>query len=511
MATAPSTPATSTPSWRIAAFYVLMLLTAVGGFWLIRGYGETLKAPPRAKVVAEAVPGTTAAAATKAPAKGAHAPPVLFHVLLAMAAVIVAGRLLGTAFRWIGQPPVIAEVLGGILLGPSLLGAISPETSAFILPASAAPHLGVVAQLAIILYMFLVGLEFDSAMLQKKGHAAVAVSHASIAAPFLLGALLAAALYPRLSNDGVTFTVFAMFMGVAMAVTAFPVLARILTDQGIARTPLGAMALTCAAADDVTAWCLLAVVVGVARAQVEASLWMVGWAALYLAVVFFVVRPLLSRYLSPRKPVEGAAPDGAAAAAPELSQGMIAAAFVGLLVSALATEWIGVHAVFGAFLFGAVIPHDSLLARELPKRLGDLVTIFLLPAFFAFTGMRTQLGLVSGYEHWMWCFWIIVVATVGKFGGTFVAAVATGLDRREATALGILMNTRGLMELIVLNIGLDLGVISPTVFAMMVVMALATTLATSPLLRLLPAEAFEPLPAGAGNAAPSGPSAAASG
>jgi Kef-type K+ transport system membrane component KefB len=273
----------------------------------------------------------------------------------------------------------------------------------------------------------------------------------------------------------VPFTSFSLFMGVAMAITAFPVLARILTDRGMTQSRLGAMALACAATDDVTAWCLLALVVGVAHAHVGAALWVIGLALAYIGFVFLAVRPaalhLAKRY------------DG-----DEPPPGVVAIIFVGLLISALATELIGVHAVFGAFLLGAVIPHDSSIARSFTHKLGGLVTIVFLPAFFAFTGMRTQIGLVSGWEAWLLCGLIMVVATAGKFGGAFVAARLTGLPWRESAALGILMNTRGLMELIVLNIGLDLGVISPTLFAMMVLMALATTMMTTPVLHLLSAD-----------------------
>jgi Kef-type K+ transport system membrane component KefB len=265
--------------------------------------------------------------------------------------------------------------------------------------------------------------------------------------------------------------VFALFLGVAMSVTAFPVLARILTDRGMTKTKLGSIAITCAAADDVTAWCLLAFVVGVARTRLNDALLVVAWTIAYIALMFLVVRPCLAR-LVPRE-------------RQSLGQGTIAAAIIGLLLSALATERIGIHAIFGAFLFGAVIPHDSTLARQLPRKLDDFVAVLLLPAFFALTGMRTEIGLVSGLENWLLCGLIILVATAGKFAGTCLAGRLTGLDWRESSALGVLMNTRGLMELIVLNVGLDLGVISPTLFAMMVLMALVTTMATAPILERL--------------------------
>jgi Kef-type K+ transport system membrane component KefB len=447
------------PFW-ITLIYGLMVVAAIGAFLLIRSYGQTLTAP---------APEVTATAAkAQVPQNG----DMFFHVLLALLAVVLAGRLIGRLFVYLGQPPVIGEVVAGILLGPSLLGWVAPGVSAYLLPNSVAPFLGVIANLGVVLYMFLVGLELNPGVLCQRAHATIATSHTSIIVPFLLGAVLALSLYSRLSSNDVPFTSFALFLGVAMSITAFPVLARILTDQRLQRTELGVVALGCAAADDVTAWCLLAFVVGVAQAKVDGALVVTALTIAYIAFMLLVVRPIV-RWLAARYDEV------------RLSQGIIALVFVALLLSSLLTEVIGVHAIFGAFLFGVVIPHDSAIARALTRKLEDVVIVLLLPAFFAFTGMRTRIGLVSGLEQWLVCGLIILVATAGKFGGTLVAARLTGLGWRNAAALGVLMNTRGLMELIVLNIGLDLKVISPTLFAMMVLMALATTMATTPVLGLL--------------------------
>lgn len=443
------------PSWIIAG-YGLMVLVAVGVLILICNYGRTLVAPPVADAVSFA---------------GATAPKsdVFLYVLLALCAVIVTGLVLAKLFAYLGQPPVIGEVVAGIVLGPSLLG---PETSALILPPVVAPYLGIIAQLGVLLYMFIVGLDLHAGAIRHRVHAIVATSHTSILVPFLLGALLALVLYPRFSNSSVPFASFALFMGIAMSVTAFPVLARILDDRQMSRTELGVIALSCAATDDVTAWCLLALVVGVAQAQVGEGLVVMGWTLVYIALMVFVVRPILSRVV-PRWEAE------------KLPRGVVALVFVALLLSALTTEYIGIHAIFGAFLLGAVIPHQSAVARTFTTQLESVVTILLLPAFFAYTGMRTRIDLVSGLDQWLVCGAIVLVATAGKFGGTLVAARLTGLDWRTAAALGTLMNTRGLMELIVLNIGLELKVISPTLFSMLVLMALATTVMTAPALRLL--------------------------
>jgi Kef-type K+ transport system membrane component KefB len=452
----PRLPDRPTPSLRAALVYVLMLAAAVAVFFVIRAIGET---------------GAGQAVASPAPA-GTGKPEVLPHVLLALLVIVVAGRLLGRLCAVVGQPPVIGETLAGILLGPSLLGRLAPGAFAYALPAEVRPFLGVIAQLGVVLYMFLVGLELDTHALRGRGRAAVVISHAGIVVPFLLGAALALFLHPRLSGPEVPFTVFGLFLGVAMAITAFPVLARILAERRLTRTPLGTLALACAAGGDVTAWCLLALVVGVAQADVTAALYVVLGSAAYLTFMLLVGRPLLLR-LVPDEDGEN------------LPAGTVATVFAALLVSAWVTEMIGIHALFGAFLLGAVIPHDSVLARRLTQKMHDVVTVLFLPAFFAFTGLRTEIGLMSGAGDWLVCGAIILVATLGKFGGTLAAARATGTGWREGAALGILMNTRGLMELVVLNIGLDLKVISPTLFAMMVVMALVTTVLTTPVLALL--------------------------
>jgi len=320
--------------------------------------------------------------------------------------------------------------------------------------------------------MFLVGLELNAGLLRKRAHATIVTSHASIVVPFVCGALLALALYPRLSTSDVPFTSFALFMAVAMSITAFPVLARILTDNRMLRTELGIVAVSCAAIDDVTAWCLLALVVGIAKAHVGDGLVVLAGTIVYIAAMLWLVRPLVSRV-------------AARWTSDRLPRSAVTFGFVALLLSAIATEAIGIHAIFGAFLLGAMIPHDSAMARTFTRQLEHIVTIVLLPAFFAFTGMRTRIDLLNDLSHWLICGVIILVATLGKFGGTFVAARLTGLSWRNSAALGTLMNTRGLMELIVLNIGLDLKVISPTLFAMMVIMALVTTMTTAPVLRLI--------------------------
>lgn len=448
---------------REALIYGLLLGAAVLLYLLIHTYGERLPAPTRAAAQLGAVAGPP----------GGHDADVMVHILLALSVVIAFARAGGMLFRLLQQPAVVGEIVAGIMLGPSLLGHVWPRAFAYLLPPAVAPFLDVLAQLGIILYMFLVGLELDPELVARQGRAAVAISHASIVTPFLLGTLLALLLYPQVAAAGVPFTGFSLFIGVSMSVTAFPVLSRILTDLGIQKTSLGIMALTCAAVDDVTAWCLLALVIGVVEAHGTGSLITAAMAVAYIVFMVVLVRPTVVR-LTLRHENTG-----------RLTQGMMALVFVLLLLSALATDLIGIHAMFGAFALGAVIPSESRLAHDMTDRLEDVLVVLLLPIFFAFTGLRTRIGLVNGLHAWLLCGLTIAVASVGKFGGSFVAARLTGFRWRDASALGVLLNTRGLAELIVLNIGLQLGVINPRVFAMLVVMSLVTTLATTPILRVI--------------------------
>jgi len=436
--------------------YSSMLAGVVLLYLIIRAWGNTIVAGPP---LAARTPSFTQA----------HANDFL-HLLLALALVIATARSLGALCHWLQQPPVIGEMIAGILLGPSLLGQLAPDAYSYLLPQSIAPLLNAIAQFGVILYMFIVGLELNPSILRGKRHAAVAISHASIVFPFLLGTALALVLYPRFSTSTVPFTSFSLFVGVSMSVTAFPVLARILTDRGISRTRLGSLALSCAAVDDISAWCLLALVVGITQARAGHAVSTFALAALYVLVMATIMRSLASWVA--RKFERGG----------RLTQGALAAVLLVVLLSSFTTEWIGIHAIFGAFALGSIIPHDSAFARDLRTKLEDFTVVFLLPAFFAFTGLRTRIGLLEGAEAWLFCALIVGVASLGKFGGSAIAARLTGLSWRDSSALGILMNTRGLMELIVLNIGLDFGVISPVLFAMLVLMALATTMATTPIL-----------------------------
>jgi Kef-type K+ transport system membrane component KefB len=445
----------------LPVFYVLMTVGAVAAFLAIQAVGASLI--------------TTAGSngGSPVPLETSPSTNLLMHVLLALAVVILVTRAMGAVFRFFHQPPVVGEIIGGIFLGPSILGRVLPDVQAYLLPPDIAPTLGIIAQLGVILFMFLIGLELNLRILRSNGQAMLAISHVSIAFPFLLGAVLALGIYERYATSAVSFTSFALFLGVAMAVTAFPVLARILTDRGLHTTRLGSMAIGVAAVDDVTAWCLLALVVSIVHAQTGSAFLTMGLTILFIAGILVLLRPLLKRVIPLLESRD------------RVSEGSIALIFIAVLVSALTTEYIGIHAIFGAFLLGSVIPHDSRVAIGVTHRLEDIVKVMLLPVFFAYTGMRTEFGLLTTVEDWLFCGLIILVATIGKFGGTFVTAKLAGVTTQDAASLGILMNTRGLVELVVLNIGLDLGVISPRLFAMLVIMALITTFATTPVLDVL--------------------------
>ena len=392
-------------------------------------------------------------------------------LLLQIGVILVAARLTGRLFRLIHQPQVIGEMVAGILLGPSLFGWLAPKLSALVFPPESLGYLNALSQIGLIVFMFLVGLELSPKELRGRGHLAFLTSHASIFAPFILGMLLALYLYPRLSDDSISFTHFSLFLGVAMSITAFPVLARILSERWLLNTRLGSIAITTAAVDDVTGWSILAVLVVLVRStEAGASLWLTFISVgLYVLAMVFLVRQQLKRiealYISKGM----------------ITQNILALVLLLVLVSAWISEWLGIHAFFGAFLVGAIMPKQEKFVQTLYEKLNDIAVVLLLPLFFALTGLRASIALLAGLEMWFYFALILIVAVGGKLGGTALAARYGGMSWREAASLGILMNTRGLVELVLLNIGLDIGVISPALFTMMVLMALVTTFMTAPL------------------------------
>jgi Kef-type K+ transport system membrane component KefB len=384
--------------------------------------------------------------------------------------IVAAARLLGRIARRFGQPAVVAEIIAGIVLGPSVLGWLAPSVSSALFPAESLDLVRAASQLGLVMFVFLVGLELDVKLLRGRVRASLAIALATIAVPFGLGAALACGL-GTVAGPGSSLEL-ALFLGVAMSVTAFPVLARMLAEHHLLRTRIGTLAITCAAINDLVAWCLLAFAVSLARAGALAdALATTALACAFVVLVLFGVRPLVARLVARVRVPLAVTPDA------------VALVVVGMLGSAWLTERIGIHFVFGAFVFGAVVPRRDGFARAIAEKLEDIAVVVLLPLFFAISGLRTRIDLVASTDHVLACAAIIAVACVSKIGGTSLAARATGLRWRDAGALGVLMNTRGLMELIVINMGFELGVFSQAMFAMLVVMVLVTTIATSPVLR----------------------------
>lgn len=401
-----------------------------------------------------------------------HDNPILI-LLVQIALILGLSRAVGMIFARFHQPVVIGEMIAGIMLGPSLFGWLAPETQQLIFPPDSVTYLNVLSQIGVIFFLFLIGLELDPKLIRNRGRAAFIISQVSIVAPLLLGIMLTIYLYPRVfaTASNTRFTSAALFMGTAMSITAFPVLARILTERNLHKTQIGAITITCAAVNDATAWCLLAFVVAIAQAEgLRPAMITAGLAAGYVAFMFFIVRPFAQR-LQIVYDRQG-----------RLNPNIIAIIFIMIMASAFTTELIGIHALFGAFLLGAVMPKGTRFVRDLSQKLEDYTVIFLLPIFFVYAGLKTRIGLLNSAELWFYTALIIFVACAGKFGGSMLAARFCGLQWRESAAIGILMNTRGLLELVILTIGRDLGVISDAVFAMMVLMALVTTFLTTPIL-----------------------------
>ena len=388
--------------------------------------------------------------------------------------IIIVARILGWICSKIGQPTVIGEIIAGIVLGPSLVGMYFPEFSNALFPVQSLGNLQFLSQIGLILFMFMVGMELDLKALKNRAHEAVVISHASIIVPFALGMGLAYFIYETFALAGTQFLSFGLFIGIAMSITAFPVLARIVQERGIHKTHLGAIVITCAATDDITAWSLLAAVIAIVKAgSFVSSLYTIAIAVGYVFLMIKVVRPFLKRVgdLYPSRE--------------NMSKQVVAIFFLTLIFSAYATELIGIHALFGAFMAGTIMPDSKKFRNMFIEKVEDVALVLLLPLFFVFTGLRTEIGLLNEPYLWKVTGLIILVAVAGKFLGSALAAKFVGQNWRDSLTIGALMNTRGLVELVVLNIGYDLGILSPQVFSMMVIMALVTTVMTGPALDLI--------------------------
>jgi Kef-type K+ transport system membrane component KefB len=395
-------------------------------------------------------------------------------LLMQVIVILVVARLVSAVFLRIGQPSVIGEMIAGIILGPSLLGMIIPKVMSSLFIPSSMGALRSLSQIGVILFMFIVGTEINARQLQEKARAAVVISHASIIVPFFLGVTVSLFIYRPYAPSNIPFTSFALFLGVAMSVTAFPVLARIIEERGISNSYLGSTAIACAAVDDVTAWCVLASVIAVVKTDgIGSSALTIILALTFTAFMIFILKPQLNRWLSKHEE------------SPKNGNGLVIGALIIAFLSAHVTEVIGIHALFGAFLAGAVMPNTSAVRSFLKERLATFSSAALLPLFFAFTGLRTQISLLDDWQSWIACAGIITVAIAGKLGGSMLAARWSRMNWSDSISIGVLMNTRGLMELVVLNIGYDLGILTERIFAMMVLMAIVTTCMTGPLLSLI--------------------------
>lgn len=399
----------------------------------------------------------------------------LHHPLALLLAQIVTIILVARLFGWIcmkiKQPTVIGEMIAGIVLGPSLLGMYFPDFSGFLFPKESLGNLQFLSQIGLILFMYIVGMELDLSVLRKKAHDAVVISHASIIIPFALGIGLSYFVYREFAPAGIQFTSFALFIAISMSITAFPVLARIVQERNLQKTKLGTIVITCAAADDITAWCILAAVIAIVKAgSFASSIYVILMAIAYVFLMIKIVRPFLKRI------------GDLQAGKNTINKPMVAIFFLTLILSAYVTEVIGIHALFGAFMAGAIMPENAKFRTMFIDKVEDVALVLLLPLFFVFTGLRTQIGLLNDSHLWMTAGFIILTAVAGKFAGSALTAKFLGINWKESLTIGALMNTRGLMELIVLNIGYDLGVLSPEIFAMLVIMALFTTFMTGPAL-----------------------------
>lgn len=400
----------------------------------------------------------------------AHPIPIF---LLQLILIIIAAQVCGYVFKKVGQPAVMGEIIAGIVLGPSVVGALFPGFSSFVFPASSLGNLQMLSTIGLVLFMFVIGMELDLNIIRKKARSAVLISNISIIFPYTLGILLSFWLRDDFCPPGVPFYAFSLFIGIAMSITAFPVLARIIKERDLTNTRMGSIAIISAATGDIAGWCILAVVIAIAKAgSLGTSLYTLAFAIVYVLVMLFIIRPMLKK-MSTNKTVNE-----------DVKRSTIAIIFIVLLLSSYCAEIIGIHALFGAFMAGVVMPLEWDFRKLIINKIEDLALVMLLPIFFIFTGLRTQIGLLNDVSLWGVCGIIILFAVLGKFGGSAIAARIAGENKHDSLAIGALMNTRGLMELIILNIGYDLGILNPQVFAMMVIMALVTTFMTSPLLNL---------------------------
>lgn len=401
-------------------------------------------------------------------------------LLLQIIVILLFARLIAWLFVKMGQPSVIGEIIAGIILGPSVFGLLYSDGFNFLFPRESLPNISLLSQFGLILFMFVIGMELDLGEIKKNLKKSFIISHSGIVIPFVLGAILAVFLYEQYAGEDSEMLPFALFIGISMSVTAFPVLARIVQERGQMQTHLGILSMASAANGDITAWCAVAIIVAIAQAgSAISALFTVLFAVLYMAFMFFVIRPAFRVVGEVYNTRETA------------NKGIIAMIFLTLLISSYLTEILGLHALFGAFMAGVVMPDDIKFRHVLTEKVEDVSLALFLPLFFVSSGLQTEVGLLNTSTHWVITGIITLVAIIGKVGGTYVACRVVGEGKRDSLYMGILMNTRGLMELIILNMGYQLGILSPVVYAMLVIMTLFTTFMTTPSLKLV--DKFWPL------------------
>jgi Kef-type K+ transport system membrane component KefB len=445
-------------------------------FWIAHQQGDLLEIQHHSVVKAGQVVSSQESQTTLSSwvefLKNFHHPLAIF--ILQILAILFTARLLGSLMSMIGQPTVVGEILAGIVLGPSLVGYYFPGITSFLFPAASLQNLQFLGQIGLILFMFIIGMELDLGIIRNKASVSVMIAYGSILFPYFLGTGLALYIYSEFAPQGVSFLPFALFMGIAMSITAFPVLARIVQERGLTKTPLGTLVITSAAANDIIAWCLLAMVIAIVKAgTLTGAAFTIFFSAIYILFMILVIKPLLQKVTKRFFTRE------------TISKPIVALIFLMMMGSAYLTEVIGIHALFGAFMAGVIIPSNSQFRLVLAQKIEDVSLVLLLPLFFVLTGLRTEIGLLNTPHLWFICILITLIAVVGKFLGSALTARFVGQSWKNSLLIGALMNTRGLMELIVLNIGYDLGVLSTEVFSMLVIMALVTTLMTGPLLDLI--------------------------
>ena len=453
------------------AFYLLMIVVFGSLMFLIAKEGENQQVDSAISSVYEAPNNLEEGFQIFLKLLSHHIESPIGILLLQVIVILLCCRLFGWLFKKMGQPTVIGEILAGIVLGPSILGYWFPEISGFLFPIESLGNISILSQFGLILFMFAIGMELDIAEVRKTLKETILISHTSTIVPFFLGMLTAYFVYDTYADKTTPFLSFALFIGIAMSITAFPVLARIIQEKGLTKSHLGTITLASAANGDITAWCLLAVVVAIAQAgSMLSAVYNILFSVLYLVLMFLVVRPFLQMIgqIYHNKEV--------------IDKGLVASMFLILIISSYLTEILGLHALFGAFIAGVVMPGNLKFRKIMTEKVEDVSLSLFLPLFFVSTGLRTEIGLLNSPELWEMCGIFILVAIVGKFGGAFFSARFVGESWKNSLYIGALMNTRGLMELVVLTIGYEMNILPPTIFVMLVIMTLVTTFMTTPLL-----------------------------